>query len=272
MPVLKGQLASTAMKDAIVLDLGDVSRQARRILDAAQAKADQIIAIAEREATRQSDDGFAQGKQKGHEEGVKIGLEEGRKQGRDDALKQTKKQLEELTHAWLSNAKQLETERAEMQRQAHQAVLDLALRIAELVVGRVVEADRNVIVDQFARAVAHLLRPVEATVRICAEDRQVLQEALPGLMAEAACLKHVHLVDDPGVERGGCVLTYGQGKIDATIDTQLRRLVEMLVPDNSSAASSEAEPPNAEQPAQQIDQAHPDTDREPDKPTNEASE
>lgn len=256
MPILKGQLATTAMREAIVLDLGDVSRQARKILDAAQAKADQIIAAAEHEATRQSDDGFSQGKEKGHAQGMQTGLEQGRKEGREEAVKQAKQQFEELTHAWLSNAKQLETERAEMQRLAHHAVLDLSIRMAELVVARVVVTDRNVVVDQVARAVAHLLRPVDATVRVCAEDRPALQEALPALVAEAACLKHVHLVDDIQVQRGGCVLTYGQGRIDATIDTQLQRIVEMLVPDKRPPVSGEsdtADDTSDEPPAEQAE-------------------
>ena len=48
-------------------------------------------------------------------------------------------------------------------------------------------------------------------------------------MAQFSQVEHVTLVDDEAVGRGGCVLGYGQGRIDASIETQIQRLVESVV-------------------------------------------
>ena len=73
-----------------------------------------------------------------------------------------------------------------------------------------------------------MLRPTDVTVSINPADRAALEEAMPRLAAGLPNLTHVRLVDDLGVTRGGCVISYGHGRIDATIETQFDRLVELL--------------------------------------------
>jgi len=63
----------------------------------------------------------------------------------------------------------------------------------------------------------------------------MLQQAMPKLMAEFARLKHIQVVDDHSVGRGGCVLTYGQGRVDGRIEKQLERVVEQLCPNGAGA-------------------------------------
>jgi len=70
-------------------------------------------------------------------------------------------------------------------------------------------------------------------VRINPQDRPVLEGAMPQLVAEFSHLKNIRLVDDPEIGAGGCVLVYGQGQIDSTIDTQLRRVVELMLPEST---------------------------------------
>jgi flagellar biosynthesis/type III secretory pathway protein FliH len=73
-------------------------------------------------------------------------------------------------------------------------------------------------------------------VRIAPSDREAMAGAMPQLAAEFAHLKHIHLVDDPAVSPGGCVVSYGQGRIDAAIETQLRRVAELMLPSETKPA------------------------------------
>ncbi len=84
-------------------------------------------------------------------------------------------------------------------------------------------------------------------MRIAGQDRPMLEEAMPQLTAEFAHLKHIHLVDDASVAPGGCIVVYGQGQIDATIDTQLHRVVEFMLPGEPEAAPT-TPPANPRQP------------------------
>ena len=105
----------------------------------------------------------------------------------------------------------------------------------------------DVISDRLQQACEHALVPAN----------QIRRAWLLGINAQLQCvcieldanthraefrgLEHVHLVDDASVTPGGCVVTSGQGVIDAQIDTQLRRIVELLVPDSAHAEDAPGE-------------------------------
>ncbi len=230
MPVIKSGYAETVLKDAIVLDLGDIARQGELMRQAAEAKARQIIEAADTEAKRRGLDASEKGHAKGYAEGLEKGLADGRERGHAEALSDASERLATIQQAWIDAAATWDSEREGMHRSARRAVLELALELARKVVHRVVETDEQIVADQLDHALAYVLHPVDVTVRICPDDRPVLEEAMPDLTARVLNVKHLHLVDDDQIGRGGCVLSYGQGQIDATIETQLRRLVELMLP------------------------------------------
>ena len=172
-------------------------------------------------------------------------MEEGRTKGHTEALAQSRAALEQLQKKWNELAAQWEENRAALEREARQGVLELGLALGEKLVQRIIEVDPTVIVDQLGAALEHVLKPLEVTVQIHAEDRPVLEEAMPGVMAQFPHLKGIHLKDEASVGRGGCQLRFGQGAIDARVETQLRRIVELLLPseDAEQAAEVVAETP-----------------------------
>ena len=230
MPIIKANQSAALLKSAIVLDLGDLAQQAEKIRAAAEAQAGEIIAQAGAEAQQMIANAKGQGFEAGQAEGLQAGREQGRQQGRAEALAQVAEQLQALQQNWTAALQDWETRKQELHRQAQQAVLELALALAEKVVRRRVEVDPTVIVAQVTQALAHVLQPTDVTVRICIQDRPLLEEALPRVLAMFPQLQHLQLVDDPAVNRGGCVLSYDQGRIDARIETQLQRMVELLLP------------------------------------------
>lgn len=253
MPVVARTAAASLLKEAIVLDLGDLTRQGEQIIAAARAKADQIVAQARQEALDQAQEIRQRALAEAQAEGLAQGLREGRQTGHAEALAQSRAALEQLQQQWTLALAQWQESRAALEREARQGVLELGLALGEKLVQRIIEVDPTVIVDQLAAALDHVLKPLEVTVSINPQDRPVLAEALPGLIAQFPHLKAIHLKDEPAVAAGGCQLRFGQGSIDATVQTQLRRIVELLLPsdadavppppaDDSSAASDGAAP------------------------------
>lgn len=246
MPVLKAtQYDQPFAKDAIVLDLGDLGRQAARLRSAAEAKAAQIVSEAEQKAAHLVEGaeqrGFEHGRQAGHEQG----LAEGREQGRAEALAAASEELSRIQQAWSDVAGQLDGHRREMDREARQAVLDFALKLSERVVHRVIEVDPTVVVDQVAGALGHVMRPLDVVVRINPQDKPLLEKALPELMSEFRHFEHIHLVDDENVSCGGCTVSYGEGEIDATLEVQMQRIIDLILPSAEDPAAGVAEPPQA---------------------------
>lgn len=251
MPVIKSHNASPLVKEAIVLDLGDLGRQAARMRAEAEAKAARIVEEAQREAQQLIDSAEAKGHEQGRAAGYEEGLAAGREQGRAEALQAMNEQLAQLQAGWAQTLSQWQAQREQVEREAKEAVLAFALKAVKKLVHRVVETDPAVVVDQVAEALTHVLRPLDVTVHIHPDDRPLLEASLPDLLAAFAQVKHIQLVDDDKVGRGGCTVSFGQGHIDATIETQLTRLAAAMLPE-----SNPEPPPPPEAPPEGSPEAH----------------
>jgi len=247
MPVLKHQQAAPKLKDAIVLDLGDVGKQAERMREQARRDAERITKDAEQRAQQLIDGAEAKGHEQGYNAGYEEGLEKGREQGRAEALEQMQAQLQQLSDAWTNAAQQWQQQCDQLEREAQQGVLELAVKVAQKLVHRTVELDETVVVDQVSSALSHVLRPLDVTVRINPDDRPVLEQALPQLEQQFSHLPRIALADDQSLERGGCVLSFGQGQVDASLETQVSRIVRAMLPDGGSAGHTDAGDANTDQ-------------------------
>ena len=245
MAIVKQQSAQPLIRDAVVLDLGDLGKQAAKLRAASEAKARQILADARAEAQQIIDAAEKKGFDQGHAAGLARGIEEGQAKGHAEALAAGTTQVKQTTERFAAVARDWDDHRAQLEREARGAVLDFALRFARKLTHRVIEADPQVVVEQVGHALARVLEPTDVTLRVHPDDKPALQQVLPDLLAGLTNLQHVSLQDDPAVGRGGCVLGLRGGEIDASIDTQVRRITELLVPGqppNATADSDGAEP------------------------------
>ncbi len=104
------------------------------------------------------------------------------------------------------------------------------------------------VADQLGAVLGLLARPTRLMVRTHPEDAAILEQALPTLREKYRNATHVEIAPDESLARGSCVATTGTGgAIDASIQDQLARIVQTLlpgpVPDGGAAApQSEARP------------------------------
>lgn len=244
MPIIRQHDAAPLLKRAVVLDLGDVARQAERIRAAAQEQAQQILQEARDQALRLTENaaaqGRAQGLEAGRQEGLAQGIEIGRKQGLEEARRQVLEQFQPIQQQWTEAMGQWEQLRQGLDGQTTGDLLELALRLAEKLVMRQVELDPEIACRHLASALQHLTGCHDVTVRICPDDRPALEEAMPELIEQFRRLRHIQLAEDPAVSRGGCVVEYDQGRIDATMEMQLNRLVEVILPSEPAGSQPAA--------------------------------
>lgn len=237
MPLIKENKAATIKHDAIVLDLGDLRRQGEALRQAARDEADRILAAARDEATRLTSEAEQVGRQQGFEAGHAEGLEQGREEGRAEALAQRSEQLEQLQGAWVNAGQQWDEQRRGMVLDARQSLLSLALSVAEKIVKRVPQVDPSIVVDQISEAIEYVVRPGDVSVRIHPEDRSLVEQALPQFVQTCTVAEHINLIEDASISRGGCVVASQRGRIDATLDTQLGRIVDALLPSSEAPAA-----------------------------------
>ncbi|MEX2672229.1 MAG: FliH/SctL family protein [Phycisphaeraceae bacterium] len=239
MAMIRNQQAARMAEDAIVLDLGDLRRQAEQMKARAKAEADQIIAHAHDEAKRLTEGAEAIGQKAGHAAGYAEGLEAGRVAGHAEALETSRQSLEKLQEAWVNAARQWDDDRRQMVLEARQSVLELAVRMAEKIVHRVPHVEPSVVQDQVEQAISHVTGPCDVSIRIHPADRDLVEEALGPVTQQLSQVRHASLIEDEAVGRGGCVVSHGTGRIDATLETQLTRLVTTLLPEATVVAEDE---------------------------------
>jgi flagellar assembly protein FliH len=231
MALIKQTQAERLTSDAIVLDLGDLQRQADQLKEQATQRAAQIIAEARVEAQKLAEGAEQRGFEQGRAAGYEQGLEEGRQTGHQEAMRQTADQLQQLQQAWQNALQDWQSSRNDLMLDAQQNLLSLSLAMARRIVHRLPQVDPQVIADQLLAAIEYVVRPSDIVVRIHPDDRGVVDEALPALMQSVAPITHASIVEDPSIARGGCEVRYGHGRIDATLDQQLDQLVEAFLPE-----------------------------------------
>ena len=179
----------------------DAKQQANQIIADAQRQAQEILARAEEERQQM--------------------LEQGRQEGRELGKK-------DMTEA-IAKAHQI---RGELIKQAQPQVLDLALKIAEKILGRDLERDPALLAEMCATAIENVRTAKQMVLRVNPRNGAVLRERTPQLMQLIGRSVDLAIKDDPDVEAGGCVIQTEFGTIDAQLKTQLEMLRIVLLPDD----------------------------------------
>ncbi len=237
MALIRHAEADRIARDAIVLDLGDVRAQAELIMSQAKAQASKTIlaARAEREhiLAGAREEGYRAGFEKGHAEGLVRGTED----GNAAALVERKGELSRLDSAWSAALSSFCSSRDAMLDDARDALVMLACRIASRVTRRTVEADPTVVVDQVREAASMLTGASRLVVEVGPASEAIVREALPGVMASLSSSAHAEIRVNESLTDGSCVVRSALGEIDASIETQLDRVAEALVPEVRSRPS-----------------------------------
>jgi len=233
MALIKSTNSTRLLKDAIVLDMGDLGQQAERIIAASKDQATRLL----NQARHEADELVATADAKGYEQGLERGIAEGSKlgfeTGRAEAIQQFNEKLGQLTSRWNESLDLWNRERQRMLDEAREDVIRLAFELGRKVVHRIAAGDPTVIQDQLRESLAILTTASALRISVHPRDRELAEQVLPELVKSIGGSAHASLHDDPSIDPGGCFIATGTGHIDATIRTQLDRIAEALVPDPS---------------------------------------
>lgn len=248
MAVIRSAEAQTMARDAIVLDLGELSRQGDRILGQARFQAQKIIEDAQNERARLIGDAEKVGLERGEKKGYDAGFARGEKLGAEQAREQVAQDLQRLAVAWGDALEHFETVRVALFREARMDVLKLAVAIAEKVAKRAIDLDENAAAAQLDAALEAIARPTRLRIACSPADKQLLESLMPALNQRFAKVASAEIAEDATLSRGSVVVRTDKGQIDATIETQIARVIDAILPDRNASALPAAEPPRDETP------------------------
>lgn len=229
---------------ATVMNMGDLQQQGRAVIATASEQAEKILSDARAERERLLKGAEQEGREQGFRAGHAEGLEAGRKEGFDQALEEHQQRVNDVSEQWNAALEHFSSARDAMYQQARRDVVQLALRIAERITRRSIKHDASAVQTQMQSVLDTLARPTGLVLRVHPDDLAYAETVLPGMIADCMNCAHAEVVGDAGVSHGSCIAeTEGRGVIDASIETQLARIVEELIPDQTERAQT----PNAQQ-------------------------
>lgn len=175
------------------------------------------------------DAGYAAGHAEGYAAGLAQGLDTGTKQGRDqgfqaghaqglDFSKQEAQQLGNLASACAQSLSTIEND-------VGQALIGLAINIAQQVVRSTLQANPEKILDT-VRDILYMESGKDGTLqlRVHPDDLQLIREHL----ADEPGAAKWRLIADETILRGGCTAETLLGNIDATLQTRWKRVTSAL--------------------------------------------
>jgi len=176
------------------------------------ARADEILRQARNEAAKIR----AQAETEGHERGYAAGVEQGRA-----ALAQTRAALEEAAAAVLSA-------REAFVDQAEERSVELALLLAEKIVGVALDLRPELVVDAVRGTLRRAAERDHVVIEVNPTDLELVRREAGEVAAQLGGVRQLEVVAEQRVPPGGCVVRTAEGEIDARVETQFERATELL--------------------------------------------
>lgn len=231
MGIIKRADLESYTREAVPMDLGDLHRRGQAVVSAAQDEAARILKEANEERGRLIGDASEVGNSAGHQEGHAKGHAEGIESGTSQAHAQHAAELDILIENWTNTLALWESDRNDLMLHARTEVIELAAQIAARVIKRTIDLDPEVVVDQLDSILETLVTPTDIRVNVHPNDMELLERVMPAMVERCSACNHAELIGDDSLTPGSCVVsTKGGGEIDASITTQLDRIVATLLP------------------------------------------
>ncbi len=209
------------------MEIEDFDRRAEAIIRDARDAAAAIIESARVEAARMQESAREDGREAGHREGLEQGVAE----GRAESVASHGERFQALASAWSEALDRWQEDRAAMFRSAQRDVVELAAKLSGQIVHRTVRIDSGIIRTQLESAMGLVRSASDLVIVISPDDEPLVAELLGDLLGAFGNCRDATIRIEPGLAPGGCRIELDGGVIDASLETQLQRMAELMLPD-----------------------------------------
>ncbi len=184
--------------------IDEAAERAQSLVSDAGARSKTIVeeAVAQRSAVSQA----------AHNQGFEAGREAGRHAADQE--------MNEMVVTMRGLVDMARAERHKIIESAEPHIVKLAMGIAERIVHKAVDVDRDIVVEMTKAAIQRLLEREVVTVRVHPADLERMKEHRDDVLA-LGDVKHMRIIEDQRVDRGGVIVETDSGSVDAKIATQL---------------------------------------------------
>jgi flagellar assembly protein FliH len=159
---------------------------------------------------------------------TKKDIDEAYARGQHDAMSATASRLESSAQALAAALKQVDQLRTQMARNSRDDMLRLVMAIAEQIIHREVSIHADIITQVIDEALKASVRADHYRIKVNPVDLAAVNEHKPLFLASISSLKNLMVEADPAVTAGGCKIESDLGEVDATLETQLVAIRQVL--------------------------------------------
>jgi flagellar assembly protein FliH len=153
----------------------------------------------------------------------KEAYQKGFEQGQRDGLAIEEKQMADKARRLETLLTGLSCLKARIVAETEKELLELAIGIAKCILHAEVKIDPQVIERTLRAASTLVVDRSRMRILINPADMEAVKDLLPEFAVTTKGAK-LEIAEDPTIERGGCILETGFGRINATIESQLATL------------------------------------------------
>ncbi|PKL14888.1 MAG: flagellar assembly protein FliH [Spirochaetae bacterium HGW-Spirochaetae-6] len=190
----------------------EAEHKAGGILEDARLKGQTVIDEAAKEAAKIQKEAYKEGYEKGRDEGYQSGDEE-------------VKRLIAVIH---KVSGELIKRRESILNETEQELIDLVMLMTSKVVKTISETQKRVVYDNILAALGKLKIRAEVTIKVHPGDVYTVTKYKKEFMELVEGVENIRILEDPNVDKGGCIVTSEFGSIDARISTQLQEIEEQI--------------------------------------------
>lgn len=195
--------------------------EAEKLLQEAQEKAEQIRAEAFQQA-------YAKGEAEGHQAGYSAGFSQGTAEAHANVQAQFA-QEQALYRADIQNfLDYIERERIQIWEQFEPQVVRMVSDMVRHIIKKETEESDQLVLSTVRNTLRRVVEGTSLRIRVNPADLETTRNYRAEILEMLDGIRHLEILEDRRVGRGGCVMETESGNIDARIETQLQLLGDVL--------------------------------------------
>jgi flagellar assembly protein FliH len=155
-------------------------------------------------------------------------LEQAYARGRQDGLQEAEGKLDSTTQTLAAALEEVSRLRESLARNSRQDMLRLVMAIAEQVIRRELKVDPKVVLTVLDEALKASVQADQYRIRVNPADLERVTAQKPLFLASMSGLKNLNIEGDDSISAGGCRIESDLGEVDATIESQLDSIQQVL--------------------------------------------